>query len=229
LITAVVLAWLGLAWALSWLMGRRGHERGAWWTLAILMGPAAVPLAVLELLAPLDRRAVLLERGQVLDGDLSVLVQVDATAESRDPASAAHDLLAPWLRRLCLVRVLPEGGPRLMEELAAQELRQQSADWAPGAGLALVFGRPDTALCEYATSEGYGMLVLGSPNRATTQALRAAGVAVLEGASGVERMSACGHLGARRVDNNQSCARTASVDRRQTRRSGHHVLQESAS
>lgn len=212
----------------SWLMGRRGHERAAWWTLAILMGPAAVPLAVLELLASVDRRAVPVKRGQVLDGDLSVLVQVDATPESRDAASAANDLLAPWLRRLCLVRVLPKGGPGLMEDLAAHELRQQAADWAPGASLALVFGRPDTALCEYATSEGYGMVVLASPNRATTQTLRAGGVVVLEGASGVERMSARGHLAARRADNNQSCARTPSVVRRQTRRSGHHVLQEPA-
>lgn len=169
LIAAVVLAWLGLAWALSWLMGRRGHERAAWWTLAILMGPAAVPLAVLELLAPVDRRAVLVETERVLDGDLSVLVHIDATPESRDAASAANDLFAPWLRRLCLVRVLPTGGPGLMEDLAAQELRQQAADWAPGASLALAFGRPDTALCEHATSEGYGVVVLACPDRAITQ------------------------------------------------------------
>lgn len=227
LIAAVVLAWLSLAWAPSWLMGRRGHERAAWWTLAMLMGPAAVPLAVLELLVPVDRRAVLVERGQVLDGDLSVLVQVDATPESRDAASAANDLLAPWLRRLCLVRVLPKGGPGLREDLAAHELRQQAADWAPEASLALVFGSPDTALCEYATSEGYGMVVLASPNRATP---RRSGLAawwcwrgIRSGADECPRP-----LAAQRADSNKSCARTASVARRQTRRSGHHVLQEPA-
>ena len=127
------------------------------------------------------------------------------------------------------MRVLPKGGPGLVEELAAHELRQQAAAWAPEASLALVFGRRDTALCEYASGEGYGLVVLARPDRATTQALGAAGVMVLGGASGVEPMSASGHMARRRTEDNQTCARAASVSRRQTRRSGHHVFQEPAS
>ena len=78
LIAAVVVGWLCLPWALSWLMGRRGYERPSWWILAMLMGPAAVPLALSELLVSKDRRPVVLERGHLRGGGLSVLVQVEA-------------------------------------------------------------------------------------------------------------------------------------------------------
>ncbi|MDP8975548.1 MAG: hypothetical protein M3N28_04130 [Actinomycetota bacterium] len=90
-IAALVVAWLYSALAVSGLMGRRGYDRSSWWVVSMLMGPAAVPLAVFELVAPSGRRPMVLETGEEWDGDLSVVVHIDETPESRDAARASAD------------------------------------------------------------------------------------------------------------------------------------------
>ena len=94
-IAAVVVARPCLALALSGLMGRRGYDRASWWVVGMLMGPAAVLLALFELLGPTDGRSVVLETGEVWDGDLNVVVQIDdtpnlGTPPKPPPSSSPH-------------------------------------------------------------------------------------------------------------------------------------------
>jgi hypothetical protein len=227
-IAALVVVWLCSAVALSGFMARRGYDRASWWIVSMLIGPAAVPLALFELVAPTGRQPVVLQTGEVWDGDLDVVVHIDATPQSRDAARASAELLGPWLHRLTLVKVLPRSGGRLAERLATEELRHLGATDAPVAGLVLVFGPPESALPEYATTEGCTVAVLASGDEATTRAMRATGVVVLPGAPGVERMSAFRHR-CGRATTTRPMSMAPFWGRPQMTRSSSHVLQEPAS
>lgn len=82
--------------------------------------------------------------------------------------------LRPRLRRVGLARVLSKGGPRADERRADQGLREAASDF-DHAELALLFGRPDVAIAEYAASGGYGFVLTARPDSMLSARLTEAG------------------------------------------------------
>ena len=173
LIVLSVVVWLSIPPVLSRVMGRHGYDGTSYLVLGTLFGPLAVVFAVMEVLFDVPEPARILEEGQTGHGDLSVLVVVGGESTTSPPTKVLAGL-GPRLRRVGLAWVLPKGGPREDERRADQALHE-AASGLDHPELALLFGRPDVAIPEHATSGGYDFVVTDRPDPILSARLTEAG------------------------------------------------------
>lgn len=165
LVALGVVTWLAVGPSLAWLMRRHGYDPIPWLLLGLLCAPLAVILAFVELTWPTSYSPRVLAPGQMRQGSLDVLVNLDAWPRSLEAAAKALAHLRPRLRTLGLTRVLPRGGGRLAERQAAVELRRDAAALGVhGAHVVLLLGRPEQALGQYAATANYSpVITTGQP------------------------------------------------------------------
>lgn len=171
----VVAIWLLSGLATAYVMGRRGHDPGAWMVLGVVAGPFAVIFAVPRALE--GERAVQPLRsapGVPTPGQVDVLVGIDGSPESRNALRQACLLLGGRVRRLTLARVVDyqtyqkgEG-----EESARADLEEAAAMVAELRPEQVVLAGPAAEVLErHAREEGFGLLVVGTRGRGASKAL----------------------------------------------------------
>lgn len=170
-----VVTWLLARPTLARGMRRRGYDPTPWLLLGLLLPPAAVVLALVELLRPAPNYARVVRPGRVLPGGFDVLVNLDSSTRALEAAATVLAALRPRLRTLGLARVLPRGCGRLWERQVTAELcRDAEALGVPGAQLMVLFGRPQDALLHYGR-HGQLRLVVTAEQPRLAQALRQSG------------------------------------------------------
>ncbi len=89
LVALGVLTWLLVGASLTWLMSRHGHDRVPWLLLGLMGAPLAVILALAELGWPTSACPRVLRPGQVQQGSLDVLVNLEPSPRSVEAAAKA--------------------------------------------------------------------------------------------------------------------------------------------
>ena len=139
LFAALAAVWMGLAVAVAAVMERRGFHPLPWFVVALLLGPAVWPLAVVEALSGGQGRR-LLRAGLAGDGEVDVFVLLEKD-EVPPTLSASLAEVAPRRRRFVLARVMKAGGPSVFESRAHAFLDRFAAEIGAGdARLELAFG-----------------------------------------------------------------------------------------
>jgi hypothetical protein len=120
LLLAVPFIWLIHAVAVAHLMDRQGFHPLSWFVLAVVMGPAVWPLAVAEAMVKPPVPTVV-ETGRRFRGPLNVAAFL---ADDDVPAAIRQRIeeVRPEVGRLALVRVVKEGGPEWVEDVAREFL-----------------------------------------------------------------------------------------------------------
>jgi hypothetical protein len=173
IIVLSVIVWLSIPLVLSRAMARRGFDGLSYLVVGLLFGPVAVVFAVMDVLFDVPEPARILQQGRTGPGDVSVLVVVGGESTS-SPSTAALASFGRNLRRLGLAQVLPKGCAREDERRAERGLRQAAAD-AGHPELALLFGRPDSAVSEHAVARGYVVVITPRPDQLLSEMLRRSG------------------------------------------------------
>jgi nucleotide-binding universal stress UspA family protein len=168
-VLTILVTWLAIGVVLSVLLGRRGHSAFAWFVIGLMLGPLAIPIAVVawrrgedldvEIVRPASSPA-----GEDGGGDrVDVLVGFDGSAESRAALHAAIDLFGARLGRLTLATAIPYDGGIDDERHARQALAVEAdrLSWLDP-GIEVVHGRPGAALVAAAASGGYDLLSIGT-------------------------------------------------------------------
>jgi nucleotide-binding universal stress UspA family protein len=181
--TGMILAWVvvGLVSALV-LLGRQGHRDRRWYFIGGVLGPLFLPIAMERAqkgTAVVERRAEATS-GSDREGDLTVLVGVDGSAESDEAVREARSLLAGTGGRAVLVSVVD---PDVMEfdDPAAEYERQQwrallaeRARWLEGTAATVTevaCGEPGNVLLDLAEAEGADVVVVGRRGRGLSHRL----------------------------------------------------------
>jgi hypothetical protein len=171
---AIAPVWIMLAIVASAVMKARGYDRTSWLVVGILFGPVVWAFVAMERVWPEARATEQLARGAVGPGERSVLLVVDAGTRV-----GVHDLLRAFesgVRRVGLARVLPFDGPKIDEHAAAGHLLELSNGIQPRPELALIFGRHRTAVCRYASSGGFDVVISDHDVPGLAEALSASGI-----------------------------------------------------
>ncbi|MGQ0802360.1 MAG: hypothetical protein ACT4PI_00630 [Actinomycetota bacterium] len=177
LIALGALVWLTTGPVLAWRMGRQGFDPGSWLVLGLVVGPLAIPLALMDTLWWTPPPPLVVRRAQPGAGELDALVVVSPAEEWLARAQQAIDQLGAGLRRLAVVCVLPAAGPQRDQVEVAAALRRDAEILAsPTIGLAVLFGRPDDAVRRFAAAEGYEVVVDHSDTPAFGSNLERAGI-----------------------------------------------------
>ena len=119
LIVCGVAVWFGQAFGLSRLMNRRGFHPRPWFAVALLIGPACWPVALLEAFSsPLGAEVV--RGGSRGTGALEVfeLFVVLETDDMPAQIRAQVTRLMPYCHRLVFARVIKAGGPTAIQSRA---------------------------------------------------------------------------------------------------------------
>jgi hypothetical protein len=172
IIVLSVIVWLSVPPLLSKAMARRGFDGLSYLVIGVLFGPAAVVFAVMDVLFDVPEPPRILEAGRTGGGDVSVLVVGGDSTLSLSMITLGS--FGSPLRRVGLAHVLPKGGARLDEVQAERDLRQ-AAMRVGHPELAVLFGRPDVAISEYAIARGYDVVVTQRPDRLLTDRLQRSG------------------------------------------------------
>ena len=174
LLFAIAPVWIILAIVASTVMTARGYDRTSWLVVGILFGPVVWAFVAMERVWPQARPAEQLARGEVGPGERSVLIVVDAGTRV-----GVHDLLLAFdtgVRRVGLARVLPFDGAKMDEHAAAEHLLELSQGVRPRPELALLFGRPRSAVSRYASSGGFDVVISDHDVPGMAEALSASGI-----------------------------------------------------
>lgn len=171
LLVLSVIVWLSIPPVLSRAMTHRGYDGGSWQVIGLLFGPVGVALAALEVLFDVSERPRILERGLNGVGDVSILVVLEEDSPTVRPTAALAEL-SPNLRRLGLAQILPRGGPRLDERRAERSLRR-AAIGLDHPEIALLFGRADLVIADFAAAGGYDVVVTEHPDSLVSAQLAA--------------------------------------------------------
>lgn len=173
-------SWALVGVAASIVMGRRGHSPFTWLLLGAILGPLAIPLALLALRD--ERRdprvkARPLREGTLGSGTVDVLVGIDGSVQSSAALRAATDLFAERIGRLTLAGVIDydiaiSGRTWDTERLATETLERSAASvGVMGVGTVLLVGQPAAALMTHAVEGGYDVLLVGRRGHGASKAL----------------------------------------------------------
>lgn len=173
----IIVTWLVIGALVGVQEARRGHWRWSWLPYAVI-GPFALPVAWMQgAHHPHAVNPVVVNRGDAHRGPVDVLVGIDGSDSALTAGLAAMALLGDRVRRVTLATVLdldtatphedstlyPEPWP---EETAARaELELAAAEMGRAAGLVagsvILAGEPAATLEQYASTEGYEVIVVG--------------------------------------------------------------------
>ena len=167
-----VIVWLSIPLVLSRVMAQRGFDGLSYLVIGLLFGPVAIVFAVMDARFDTPEPPRILQAGRTGPGEVSVLFVV-VVASTAPPPAATVASFGP-LRRIGLARVVPKGAARMDEWQAERELRQAALSFGHPE-LALLFGRPDTAISEYAISRGYDVVVSPRPDDRLSARLQRSG------------------------------------------------------
>jgi nucleotide-binding universal stress UspA family protein len=209
-----VVAWFAIGLGTSYLMARRGHDAFSWWLVGTVFGPLAVGYVL---------NRILLERGRTdrseeaarapSGGEVDVLVGIDGSAEAEGAVTTVCALLGPRLGRVVLASVLPFDTPHWSEtrrdanmalELAAMRVPHVEVERVS------LQGRPVDELTRYATTNGFGVLAVGSRGKGLSTALLGSVASRLARADGVPVLI----VGSGRAAGSNRLARVRREDRR---------------
>jgi nucleotide-binding universal stress UspA family protein len=161
---------------LAVVMGRRGHGPFGWFLIGAILGPLALPVAWRAIRDETSATARPLERGVPAAGTLDVLVGIDGSDESARALRRVVDLVGPNMRRLTIATVVTfdEGSAQArQDEQGAIESLDTAAASVPqhDVGRVLLTGRPDEALVQHATENGFELLAIGRRGRGASKAI----------------------------------------------------------
>ncbi len=177
-----VLIGLAAAWLLTgvitgFVMKRQGHDFFVWLALGSVLGPLIVPLAVDNARSIRVAKRAARRRSGPPAGGLDLLIALDGSPEALTAARTATGMLGPGATSVTLATVLDfeaetsETGAQVREEAQALLDEVASSIDFPSVDTRILFGRPDTALTEYARISGAEMIVVGPRGRGATQTL----------------------------------------------------------
>ena len=149
----------------------------SWFVIGLLFRPIALSFAAMERLRWVPPPAKVVTDGPAGPGSVDLLVVTDARQSDHSAARAVLRQFTARLGRLTLARVLPEGGPGDDAALAAESLEEEARQLgAEGAGLVLLFGRPDEAITHFAESRRFSVVVTARQDPELRAALAKAGI-----------------------------------------------------
>lgn len=131
LLVIIVVAWVAIGLALSFLMGRRGYEPFSWFVLGSMLGPLAIALAVDAGRHRQREDMSLRHPGIGSTGTTDVVVGVDGSPESSAAILGVVELFGSALGRLTLVAVIPYDATPETERAAKDSLLRQAQDATP--------------------------------------------------------------------------------------------------
>lgn len=167
--------WVVIGLALSFVMGRRGHNGFGWLVVGAILGPLGVILAIdawrhdEQLQPEALPGATAATEGP---GPVDVLVGFDGSPQSSAAVQAVVDLFGSRLGRLTVATAVPYGGIREAERLATERLRLQAGrtpGWVPQ--LEVLHGHPSAALRQCAIEGGYELIAVGTRGSGITKAV----------------------------------------------------------
>lgn len=173
----VILAsvWLLTGVVIAIVMRRRGHAFWIWLVLGCALGLLAVPLAVERArFHPIEYREAPPTRRL---GGLDVVAGIDGSPEAIAAVRAALELFGSCVTSLTLVRVVDYDsggeytGSDVRNEALAQLREAAEAIEYENAETRLLFGRPDQALVEHASTINAELIVVGARGRGLSQRL----------------------------------------------------------
>ena len=198
------LVWVATAAVVAGLMARRGHDRGWWAIVGLILGPAAFVAAFVAARRARRRGPLLVAPGRAGAGITDVIFVIDPADPTEGLANV--DIAWPPLRRVVFVTVI---GRDTFDLQARQgDLRRaraalgRAAAAAPFGGaepqLVVLEGRPDDAVTSFALGHQLRLVLVPStpglhrlgPRLARTRALIVARTGTVFG--GPERVTASG-------------------------------------
>lgn len=165
-------AWTVEAIVIGRAMGRRGFAPYTWATLAFVVGPLAVPVAVWAVHNEAQGELRLVSAGSRGEGDVDILVGLDGSPASRRAVQAAEQLFAGRIGRLTFAHVLSFDATRYIEDRAQADLEEEAVAFAHlRPTTMLLHGNPADMLRDYAVRLGYDVLAVGTRGTGHTRAL----------------------------------------------------------
>lgn len=169
----LAVAWILCGVVTGFVMRRRGHDFFVWLALGSVLGPLVFPLAVENARHDSDIKSE--TRDRAYPGALDVLVGLDGSAESAQALRSAIGMIEA--SSLTVATVLdydahssPTGGE--MREAATQMLEAAAKTVThPDLRSEILFGPPDEALIDFATSNGIELIVVGARGHGASEAL----------------------------------------------------------
>lgn len=174
---AVAIIWVGVGMVTAFVMRRRGHDFSVWLALGTVLGPLIVPLALERARYHGAVEQVSASMPSPPPGGLDVLAGVDGSEESVAAIRSALDLFGDSITSLTVATVLDydsesnAAGEEPKDNARAMLDDVTSALAVEGAQTAILFGRADRALAEYARTHGVELIVVGTRGRGATEAL----------------------------------------------------------
>ena len=171
MLVALLVVWLTVGTVVAVVMTRRGHALFSWAFLGIVLGPLAIPLAIVAGSSPHQRMTTVLADTSGT-GPVNVLAGIDGSDEAVAAVLGVVQLLGPRIERVRLVAAvsLDAADNTLMfddERRAAQRWLDAAVAAVGGAAPCdrmVVTGRPAGVLRAMAT-EGYDVIVVGRHGR----------------------------------------------------------------
>lgn len=185
----IAVAWLLIGFTVAVLMRRAGHDFWVWLVLGTLLGPLAIPLAV-------ERARYHKETSPgVAPGDahggLDIVAGIDGSSESLSAVASALSTLGPRVSSLTLVEVLDfdardsvSGSAIRDQAMARLTTAARSLAFEP-VRTAVLYGRPDRVLSEYASANGIELIVVGARGKGASKAMFGSVVARLVGGQSI--------------------------------------------
>ena len=159
------LVWVVTAVVVSHVMARRGHDRGWWVIVGLVLGPLAVVAAVVSCRRARRREPIVVAPGTAGGGDTDVLVVIEAANPAAALAHGNQD--GTRFRRVVFATVI---GRDAFDVQARQgELRRagealataaKAAAWTEDPRLVIMEGRPDDAVATLARTERLQLVLL---------------------------------------------------------------------
>lgn len=172
IVIVVLGAWMAEAVAIGRAMGRRGFAPYTWAALGFVLGPVAILLAAWAVRNEARGEPSLLAAGSRGEGDVDILVGLDASPASRRAVGAVEQLFAGRIGRLTFAHVLPFDATPFSEDAAHKDLEAQAAAFAHlRPTTMLLHGNPADTLRDYAVRLGYDVLAVGTRGTGRTRAL----------------------------------------------------------
>lgn len=152
------LLWVLTAAAVSHVMARRGHDRGWWVIVGLVLGPVAVVAACVASRRARRREPIVVAPGRADGGGTDVLIVVDPAdpgaglAGGNGPATRLHRVVLATVVGRDTFDVQARKG-ELRRARGALETAARAAAWAADPRLIIVEGRPDDAVARLARAE----------------------------------------------------------------------------
>lgn len=168
--TSFILGLIG-AWVLcgvttGFVMRRRGHDLVSWLLIGAVLGPFVIPLAVER--TTLERSTDTVVRvGEHTPGPLDLLVGLDGSPESGRALESAMRFFGTTASTITLATVVDYDAPdsdmfqSIVGEAQAMLDEAVAALDRPDVATKVLFGKPDRALADFATTTGKELIVIG--------------------------------------------------------------------